>query len=332
MADDIEYITFDNDELQTTPTIINGVPQPQQTVFINGTVEVDYTTNTFRTVGTNGLTVTQNGHIILGDGGSGPLTSPSTNQFQFTLGDISASYTTPTPAQADGITYNSDPGQSDNVEYFSTGTSPLTSSTTNPTCFATGTAISTANGPVAVEDLAVGDMALTNSGESRRVRWIGHRTLDCRHPSRETALPIRIAAHAFAENRPSRDLLVSPGHAICIDVGGEVLIPASALVNGTSVVREDVGTVTYWHVELDSHDILLAENLPCESYLDMGNRGFFVENGIVDLGATPDATARTHADFCRPFHASGALVDAVRARLDARAEAAGKVETARAAA
>ena len=320
MADDIEYITFDNDELQTNPEVINGVAQPQQTVFINGTIQADYTTNTFQTVGTNGLTVTQNGNIILADGGGGPLTSPSTNQFQFTLGDISATYTTPTPSQADGITYNSDPGKPDNTEYFSTGTPLLTSSTTNPTCFATGTAISTTNGPVVVEHLAVGDMALTSTGESRRVRWIGHRTLDCRrHPGREAALPIRIAAHAFGESLPSRDLLVSPGHAICVDVGGEVLIPASALVNGTTVVRHEVETVTYWHVELDSHDIIVAENLPCESYLDMGNRGFFATSGLVDLVALPDAAARTHADFCRPFHASGAIVDAVRARLEARA-------------
>ena len=311
MPDNIEYITFDNDELQR----FNGAQA--ESVFVNGTVEVDYTTNRVETVGTNGLTITQNGSIILAQGGGGPLTSPSTNQFQFTIGTVSATYTTPAPFQADGITYNSDPGQADNLEYFSNGTELLTSSTTNPTCFVTGTAIATANGPVAVEHLAVGDTALTSTGESRRVSWIGHRTLDCRRSV--AALPIRIAAHAFGENRPSRDLFVSPGHAICVDAGGEVLIPAVALVNGTSVVRHDVETVTYWHVELDSHDIILAENLPCESYLDMGNRGFFVQSDLVDLAALPDAHVRTHADFCRPFHDAGAIVEAVRRRLDARA-------------
>ena len=132
-------------------------------------------------------------------------------------------------------------------------------------------------------------------------------------------MPVRVAAHAFAENRPARDLLVSPGHSLCVDVVGEVLVMALALVNGITVTQEDVDHVTYWHVELDGHDLLLAENMPAESYLDMGNRGFFAESGVVDLDAAPDAPAPTHADFCRPFHGEGALVEVVRARLAARA-------------
>ena len=132
-------------------------------------------------------------------------------------------------------------------------------------------------------------------------------------------MPIRIAAHAFDENRPTRDLFVSPGHSICVDLMGETLIPAGALVNGTSIVQVEVDTVTYWHVELDKHEIILAENLPAESYLEMGNRSFFVESGSVKLNASPDAPLRTHTDFCRPFCADGPLVDAVRAKLAARA-------------
>ena len=118
---------------------------------------------------------------------------------------------------------------------------------------------------------------------------------------------------------PTRDLAVSPGHAICVDAAGEVLIPAIALVNGTTIVQFEVETVTYWHVELDSHDIVLAEGLACESYLEMGNRGFFAENSTVGLGAPPDALVRTHANFCRPYYAGGPIVDAVLARLRSRA-------------
>ena len=88
------------------------------------------------------------------------------------------------------------------------------------------------------------------------------------------------------------------------------------------IVRLDVDEVTYWHVELDRHDIILAANLPAESFLDMGNRGFFREADVVDLDAGPDAdAARTRADFCRPFHAAGPLVEAARARLASRGEA-----------
>ena len=76
---------------------------------------------------------------------------------------------------------------------------------------------------------------------------------------------------------------------------------------------------------MDSHDVILAENLPAESYLDMGNRGFFQAADVVDLAAGPDAdpARRTHADFCRPFHGAGPLVEVVRAQLAKRAEGQG---------
>ena len=93
------------------------------------------------------------------------------------------------------------------------------------------------------------------------------------------------------------------------------------LLNGTTIARVDVARVTYWHVELDSHDVLLAENLPAESYLEMGNRGFFANSDLVALDSSPDAPRRTHADFCRPYAESGPMVDAARTRLNNRARA-----------
>ncbi|SFV05902.1 Hint domain-containing protein [Methylobacterium sp. 174MFSha1.1] len=175
---------------------------------------------------------------------------------------------------------------------------------------------------VAVEHLQVGDLAVTSSGEQRAIRWIGHRTLNCRnHPHPLAVLPVRIGKDALGPDKPAQDLWVSPGHAICLDVDGEVLIPASALVNGAAITQVAVDTVTYWHVELDSHDVLVANGLPAESYLDMGNRRFFAQGSVVDLAAHPDADAasRTHADFCRPFVGKGPLVDEIRARLRAKA-------------
>lgn len=193
-------------------------------------------------------------------------------------------------------------------------------------CYAQGTCIRVIRGgietDVAVEMLAVGDLAVTASGEQRPIRWLGHRRVDIEgHPNPTFVQPVRIAAHAFDEGRPQRDLLVSPGHSLCCDVLGEVLIPASALVNGTSVAQVDMDSVTYWHVELDAHDILLAENMPAESYLDMGNRSFFIESRVVARDCLPDAQSSSHDDFCRPFHADGPLVEALRAQLSRRAEA-----------
>ncbi len=197
--------------------------------------------------------------------------------------------------------------------------------TTDAICYCTGTLIRTARGDVAVEDLQVGDLAVTTSGAHRPIRWIGSRTLDPRrHPRPREAMPVRVAAGALGPNRPARDLRVSPGHALCLDLLGEVLVPACALVNGATIVQEPVERVTYWHVELDGHDVILAENQPAESYLEMGNRGFFADGAVVvDLAAGPDAPVPTHAAFCRPFHAEGALVEVVRGQLRARAEVLG---------
>lgn len=221
------------------------------------------------------------------------------------------------------------PTSNTNFIYQSNGTNsqPTTFNAANSDvpCYVTGTRIRTARGEVAVEDLAVGDLAVTASGAERPIRWIGHRTVECaRYSDPCTAWPVRIAAHAFGDGKPARDLRVSPAHALCLDLLGEVLIPANALVNGTTITQEPVERVTYWHVELDSHDILMAENMPAESYLDLSNRGFFVEADTIDLTLGPDApAAHGTADFCRPFHASGPLIDLVRARLQERAEAEG---------
>lgn len=167
-----------------------------------------------------------------------------------------------------------------------------------------------------VQSLRVNEDVVVNAaGEQRSIRWIGHRRIDCRrHPRPEDVRPVRIAAHAFGPGRPARDLLVSPGHAICVEVLGEVLIPAKHLVNGATIAQVEVDEVTYWHVELDTHDILLANGLPAESYIDCGNRAFFASS----RGEVDPARTGSLADYCRPL-ADEAVTKAIRSRLRARA-------------
>ncbi|WP_407519675.1 Hint domain-containing protein [Methylobacterium oryzisoli] len=188
-----------------------------------------------------------------------------------------------------------------------------------PVCFVTGTPIRVvrdgAEVDVVVEDLRVGDQAVTASGHRRPIVWIGHRTLACRrHPRPGSVMPVRIAAGAFGEGRPARDVFVSPGHAICVDVLGAVLIPVSHLVNGATIAQVEVDTVTYWHVELDRHDVLLAGGLPAESYIDCGNRSFFATG----QGEVDPARTGSLADYCHPL-AEEAVVTAVHGRLRSRA-------------
>ena len=193
-------------------------------------------------------------------------------------------------------------------------------------CYAGGTRILTQRGEVAVEELHVGDrvMALLERGLVA-IRWLGHRTLNLRtHPCPDQVRPVRICAGAFGDGLPYRDLRVSPGHALYVD---GVLIQAERLVNGITIVQEDVPTITYWHVELERHDVLLAEGLPAESYLDTGNRSAFV-NGGAFLTLHPDFRPRHWAETCAPLVQEGPVLETVKARLLARAgDAFGAVAT-----
>jgi T5SS/PEP-CTERM-associated repeat protein len=186
-----------------------------------------------------------------------------------------------------------------------------------PSCFTQGTRIRMPDGEVAVEDLREGDWALTHSGQPAPVIWIGSRVMRRlrRHPRPDTVQPVRIRAGALADGVPSRDLVVSPDHAIYLD--GH-LIPAKVLINGASVAQLDMEEVTYFHVELDTHAILLAESTPAESYLDTGNRHDF-EGGAV-LALHPSFNQhRREAEGCAPFAEAGPVVERVRARILARA-------------
>ena len=186
-------------------------------------------------------------------------------------------------------------------------------------CFAAGTLIRTPAGDVPVETLKAGDLVLTASGDARPVKWVGHTEFDFRASPGQKALPIRIVADAFGPNRPSQDLYLSAGHSVCVDLVGEVFIPVGYLINGGTIAQVEADTISYWHVELDSHDVLLANNLPAESYLAMGNRGAFEEmRGL--LPAILEGRDTTHADFCRPVVTDGPMVDFVRKRLATRAE------------
>ncbi|MDD2877775.1 MAG: Hint domain-containing protein [Acidiphilium sp.] len=186
-------------------------------------------------------------------------------------------------------------------------------------CFMKGTRLLGLHGDIAVEDMEPGDRLITNSGAMRPVKWVGRRLIDAtRHPRPDTVWPIRIEAGAIDHGLPERALYVSPDHALYLN---GCLIPAKSLLNGHSVVQEARDRIMYFHVELESHDILLAESLPVESYLEIGNRNFYENGGgamVLHPSRAPLEPTIRDAKACAPFAVDGDAVAAVRARLLAR--------------
>jgi hypothetical protein len=183
-------------------------------------------------------------------------------------------------------------------------------------CFAAGTWITTARGHVMVESVHPGDRVRTvvRDGEAE-VIWVGRRAVNCSlHPVPTQVWPVRVSRDAFGPGLPAADLYLSPNHAVFVD---GVLIPVRMLVNGRSVRQVMRERISYHHIELAEHDVLLANGLPAETYLDTGDRARFSNGGdVVTLHPDLSAPAPEIAG-CARLVQDGPILDKIRNRLAA---------------
>lgn len=198
-----------------------------------------------------------------------------------------------------------------NVPYYNFA--PPNAASSYVVCFLAGTMIATPAGEVAVETLKAGDLVLTATGDAKPVRWLGRMTVHPFFAPPLTSMPIRIQAGALGENRPKRDLLVSPDHALCVD---GLLIHASALVNGRTITRETglSRSFVYYHVELADHSLVLAEGVAAETFVDNVSRRAFD-----NWEEAPGHEAIPEMDFPRA-KSQRQVPRALLRRLDARAD------------
>lgn len=148
-------------------------------------------------------------------------------------------------------------------------------------CFVAGTRIATPNGTVPVEALKQGHQVLCADNRVCPVLWVGEKRL----LGAGRAAPVVFEAGSIGNDR---DLAVSQNHRIMLASPfaelffgeNEVFVPAKALINGTSIYTRIQPQVSYHHILLSDHEVLLAEGATCES-LFLGD----VARGRIGLAA-----------------------------------------------
>ncbi|MEO6839708.1 MAG: Hint domain-containing protein, partial [Bradyrhizobium sp.] len=204
----------------------------------------------------------------------------------------------------------------DIVENKSISATSLPTLQVGTACYCPGTLILTDCGEVAVEILSIGDVVMTMSGAARPIKWIGRRSYAGRFAfGQKDILPICIKTGALDENTPRRDLWISPHHAMYLE---GVLIEARDLVNGISVVQaETVDQVEYFHIELETHDVLVVEGSFSESFIDDDSRNMF--HNAPEYQTLYPADQQGAVRYHAPRVDSGYAVEKARCHIEVRA-------------
>ncbi|MDM7459156.1 MAG: Hint domain-containing protein [Paracoccus sp. (in: a-proteobacteria)] len=179
-------------------------------------------------------------------------------------------------------TYNPEADGNNDLRYPPTAQSEPVHPQIPPACLTTDTLVMTDRGPCPVQTLAAGDRVLTRDDGLQPILWRGMRHHD---PAQLDLMPqhrpVRIARGALGSDGagrpcPDRDLVVSPQHRILLAsrivarmlATSEILVPARRLAGlpGISIHLAPRG-VTYWHLLLARHQVILTENAWTETLL-----------------------------------------------------------------
>lgn len=171
----------------------------------------------------------------------------------------------------------------------------------NATCYRKGTKILTYNGYKKIEDLKPKDMLVTvckisnkdtddnndtvfyieknkdgkNTFESELKPIIGIGSFKIEKTDEKTA-PICIKKDAIKEDCPMNDIYVSPEHIVLFP---ERLDKAKKFINDSKTVYQDflLRNIEYYHIELEDHSLIVAENMFAESFVTNGDKSMFEE-------------------------------------------------------
>ncbi|WP_254796979.1 Hint domain-containing protein [Sulfitobacter albidus] len=157
---------------------------------------------------------------------------------------------------------------SNNLTFQGASRDSFTADNTGVVCFAKGMRIATPRGPRAVESLEAGDVVCTHSGALLPLVWTGKTELALQSGHRDPRrTPVRIKPVSGGGNRA---LLVSPQHCMLMTLsdGSEAFARARHLAEETKLASYALSRprVSYVHLCLARHDILICEGRPSESF------------------------------------------------------------------
>ncbi len=215
-------------------------------------------------------------------------------------------------------------------------------------CFLRGTNIQTVQGWRKVQDLAIGDLLPTVFGGTRAIQWMGsyrYKKSDTHKPWVKPVRPVRIARSALAPETPHADLFLTQAHAVYID---GALVQVGCLINGTTITlhaAKELSELEFFHIKLETHDVIYAEGAPCETLLTVDERmtnfaDYFRRYGAPQGEDQPCVPVLSHRGSGRraiksrlrsaisPWFDRRQQIDVVRDRLEERALAlSGRPET-----
>ncbi len=127
----------------------------------------------------------------------------------------------------------------------------------------------------ALEALRRGDRVITRDNGLKRITWVGSRTFDYHDLIEIEGLrPVLVRAGALGQGYPDRDMIVSPEHRFLLEPSsplnargtGELLVAAKRLVNGRGIKWASMLGVSYLHILLNAHEVILANGAWTESF------------------------------------------------------------------
>ena len=174
-----------------------------------------------------------------------------------------------------GCLYSSNPGDPFGTTTLGAGGSLPVTLNSITLCYLKGTQILTNKGYLPIEQLSEGDLVVSFGDivENEEVeyyskpiltpiKWIQKYVPTFKNSD---SYPIKFQKDSLGTDCPHHDLYVSPAHRMIID--GRMYV-ASELVNGISIVQEEMEVIEYYHFETEKTMVIDAQGVKSETFFN----------------------------------------------------------------